>query len=92
VPRKDFSIVRDMFARNSGLPFCRRHSPDQVFIAHGRSALKNSGNGSQRDLVPPVADNLLRGTMVECAKRHATLPREISVEGAMHAVESFTPA
>lgn len=39
-----------------------------------------------------LAYNLLRGTMVETAKRHAILPRQISVKGAMQAVESFTPA
>jgi hypothetical protein len=39
-----------------------------------------------------LAYNLLRGTMVESAKRHAILPRQLSVKGTMQAVESFTPA
>lgn len=39
-----------------------------------------------------LAYNLLRGTMVETAKRHDVLPRQLSVKGAMQAVESFTPA
>jgi len=39
-----------------------------------------------------LAYNLLRGTMVESAKRNNVLPREISIKGAMQAVESFTPA
>lgn len=39
-----------------------------------------------------LAYNLLRGTMVETAKRHDILPRQLSVKGAMQAVESFTPA
>jgi hypothetical protein len=39
-----------------------------------------------------LAYNLLRGTMVESAKRQAVLPRQLSVKGAMQAVESFTPA
>ena len=39
-----------------------------------------------------LAYNLLRGTMVESAKRNDVLPRELSVKGAMQAVESFTPA
>ncbi len=39
-----------------------------------------------------LAYNLLRGTMVESAKRHDVLPRQLSVKGAMQAVESFTPA
>lgn len=39
-----------------------------------------------------LAYNLLRGTMVESAKRSAVLPRQLSVKGAMQAVESFTPA
>jgi hypothetical protein len=39
-----------------------------------------------------LAYNLLRGTMVESAKRNDILPRQISVKGAMQAVESFTPA
>jgi Transposase DDE domain len=38
-----------------------------------------------------LAYNLLRGTMVESAKRNEVLPRQISVKGAMQAVESFTP-
>src|SRR6185437_10927124 len=38
------------------------------------------------------AYNLLRGTMVESAKRHDVLPRQLSVKGTMQAVESFTPA
>lgn len=36
--------------------------------------------------------NLLHGVMVESAKRHDVLPRQLSVKGAMQAVESFTPA
>ena len=39
-----------------------------------------------------LAYNLLRGTMVESAKRHDILPRQLSVKGTMQAVESFTPA
>lgn len=39
-----------------------------------------------------LAYNLLRGTMVETAKRHDVLPRELSVKGTMQAIESFTPA
>lgn len=39
-----------------------------------------------------LAYNLLRGTMVESAKRHDVRPRQLSVKGAMQAVESFTPA
>jgi len=39
-----------------------------------------------------LAYNLLRGTMVECAKRNDVLPRQLSVKGTMQAVESFTPA
>jgi len=39
-----------------------------------------------------LAYNLLRGTMVETAKRHDIRPRELSVKGTMQAVESFTPA
>ena len=39
-----------------------------------------------------LAYNLLRGTMVESAKRCDTLPRQLSVKGTMQAVESFTPA
>ncbi len=39
-----------------------------------------------------LAYNLLRGTMVESAKRNAVLPRQLSVKGTMQAVESFTPA
>jgi hypothetical protein len=39
-----------------------------------------------------LAYNLLRGTMVESAKRNDTLPRQLSVKGAMQAIESFTPA
>jgi hypothetical protein len=39
-----------------------------------------------------LAYNLLRGTMVECAKRNAVTPRQLSVKGAMQAIESFTPA
>jgi hypothetical protein len=39
-----------------------------------------------------LAYNLLRGTMVESAKRTDSLPRQLSVKGAMQAVESFTPA
>ena len=39
-----------------------------------------------------LAYNLLRGTMVESAKRHSVLPRQLSVKGTMQAVESFTPA
>lgn len=39
-----------------------------------------------------LAYNLLRGTMVESAKRNDVLPRQLSVKGTMQAVESFTPA
>lgn len=39
-----------------------------------------------------LAYNLLRGVMVESAKLHDALPRQLSVKGAMQAVESFTPA
>ncbi len=37
-----------------------------------------------------LAWNLLRGVMVESAKRHDALPRQLSTKGAMQAVESFT--
>ena len=39
-----------------------------------------------------LAYNLLRGTMVESAKRNDVLPRQLSVKGTMQAIESFTPA
>ena len=39
-----------------------------------------------------LAWNLLRGTMVESAKRNEVLPRQLSVSGAMQAIESFTLA
>jgi hypothetical protein len=39
-----------------------------------------------------LAYNLLRGTIVEAAKRNDVLPRQLSVKGTMQAVESFTPA
>ena len=39
-----------------------------------------------------LAYNLLRGVMVESAKRKDVQPRQLSVKGAMQAVESFTPA
>ena len=39
-----------------------------------------------------LAYNLLRGTIAESAKQHNALPRQLSVKGAMQAVESFTPA
>jgi len=39
-----------------------------------------------------LAWNLLRGTMTESAKVHGVEPRQLSVKGAMQAVESFTPA
>ncbi len=39
-----------------------------------------------------LAWNLLRGVMTESAKRTGTTPRQLSVKGAMQAVESFTPA
>ena len=39
-----------------------------------------------------LAHNLLRGTMVESAKRKDVQPRQLSVKGTMQAVESFTPA
>ncbi len=39
-----------------------------------------------------LAWNLLRGVMVESAKRSEVLPRQLSVKGTMQAVESFTPA
>jgi hypothetical protein len=37
-----------------------------------------------------LAWNLLRGVMVESAKRHDVQPRQLSVKGTMQAVESFT--
>jgi Transposase DDE domain len=37
-----------------------------------------------------LAYNLLRGVMTESAKRNAVEPRQLSVKGAMQAVESFT--
>jgi Transposase DDE domain len=39
-----------------------------------------------------LAYNLLRGVMTESAKRTGATPRQLSVKGAMQAVESFTPA
>jgi hypothetical protein len=39
-----------------------------------------------------LAYNLLRGVMVESAKRKDVQPRLLSVKGAMQAIESFTPA
>jgi hypothetical protein len=39
-----------------------------------------------------LAWNLLRGVMAESAKRNGVMPRQLSVKGAMQAVESFTPA
>ncbi len=39
-----------------------------------------------------LAYNLLRGVMTESAKRAELTPRQLSVKGAMQAVESFTPA
>jgi len=39
-----------------------------------------------------LAYNLLRGTMVESARRNDVLPRQLSIKGTMQAVESFTPA
>jgi Transposase DDE domain len=39
-----------------------------------------------------LAYNLLRGTMVESAKRSEIHPRQLSIKGTMQAVESFTPA
>ncbi|MEK6262780.1 MAG: IS4 family transposase [Planctomycetota bacterium] len=39
-----------------------------------------------------LAYNLLRGVMTESAKRADVTPRQLSVKGAMQAVESFTPA
>ena len=39
-----------------------------------------------------LAYNLLRGVMTESAKRAEVSPRQLSVKGAMQAVESFTPA
>jgi hypothetical protein len=39
-----------------------------------------------------LAYNLLRGTMTESAKRNGLHPRQLSVKGAMQAIESFTPA
>lgn len=39
-----------------------------------------------------LAWNLLRGVMTESAKRTGVMPRQLSVKGAMQAVESFTPA
>ena len=37
-----------------------------------------------------LAYNLLRGVMVESAKRHDVMPRHLSVKGAMQTIESFT--
>jgi hypothetical protein len=37
-----------------------------------------------------LAYNLLRGVMVESAKRHDLMPRQLSVKGAMQTIESFT--
>jgi len=37
-----------------------------------------------------LAWNLLRGVMVESAKRHDVQPRQLSVKGTMQAIESFT--
>jgi len=39
-----------------------------------------------------LAYNLLRGVMVESATKADTLPRNLSVKGALQMVESFTPA
>ena len=39
-----------------------------------------------------LAYNLLRGVMAESAKRAEVTPRQLSVKGAMQAVEAFTPA
>lgn len=39
-----------------------------------------------------LAYNLLRGTMVESAKKNNILPRQLSIKGTLQAVESFTPA
>jgi hypothetical protein len=39
-----------------------------------------------------LAYNLLRGVMTASAKRTGVMPRQLSVKGAMQAVESFTPA
>lgn len=39
-----------------------------------------------------LAYNLIRGVMTESAKRSEVTPRQLSVKGAMQAVESFTPA
>jgi hypothetical protein len=38
-----------------------------------------------------LAWNLLRGVIVEAAKRHDAMPRQLSVKGAMQSIESFTP-
>lgn len=39
-----------------------------------------------------LAYNLLRGVMTDSAKRNDVMPRQLSVKGAMQAIESFTPA
>ncbi len=39
-----------------------------------------------------LAWNLLRGVIVESAKRTEMHPREVSVKGTMQTIESFTPA
>ncbi len=39
-----------------------------------------------------LAYNLLRGVMLDSAKRNDVLPRQLSLKGTMQAVESFTPA
>jgi hypothetical protein len=39
-----------------------------------------------------LAYNLLRGLLTEAAKAKDVLPRQLSVKGALQAVESFTPA
>ena len=47
---------------------------------------------SKENFAHLLSYNLLRGAMTESAKRTGVTPRQLSVKGAMQAVESFTPA
>ena len=68
------------------------HSSDQAFPAHGRVCGAKSPSMVRKEIwCHLLAYNLLRGTMVEAAKRNDMLPRQLSVKGTMQAVESFTP-
>ena len=69
-----------------------RSAVNQAVDAPRRAAVQESRNGRERNLRHLLAYNLLRGTMTESAKRTGTTPRQLSVKGAMQAVESFTPA